>query len=466
MRHVFSAFCMLFCFCGLASGDGLMPQDFARGMILETHGDGPFFSLEIPVDIYRGTQRKDLGDLRVFNAADEPVPHILKQPGTKPEPLQPPVSLPFFPVFDARQEKDKTEGEKVSLQIHTAGDGTIIDVETEQGNQSAAARLQAVLLDLSHLANMPAELALEWTNADENFVTSVSVDGSPDLSEWTRVVSRAGLAEQYFSNHRLYKNRIALKEPHPSLNYLRINWPADAPDIRLTRIEAIFPEIQSAPERRWCRLKGSLVSGNETEVYVFDAKGAMPVDRVNIHLPEKNSLIRALIKSRPTMQAEWRERKKGFFYSLSADNAHISNDVLSIARINDRYWRIEVISGTAGPGNGAPELEIGWIPHRLLFLARGKAPFTLAYGSGGVGADDPSMENVLYEIEKAKKSNLTAKAETGRQIVLGGDAALQKRHPQFDWKTWLLWAILIIGVFFLGFMALRLYRQMNPGQSL
>ncbi|MCF8036111.1 MAG: DUF3999 domain-containing protein, partial [Desulfobacteraceae bacterium] len=256
MRYIFSAFCLLFCFCGLVSADDLTPEDFARGIILETHGDGPFFSLELPVGLYRGTLRRDLGDIQVFNAADEPVPYILRQPEATPEPLQPPVSLPFFPVFDDRQEKDKAAGEKVSLQINTARDGTIIDVETEgQDRQASASRLRAILLDLSHLENMPAELELDWNNAGENFVTSVSVDGSRDLSQWTPVLSRAGLAEQYFSDHRLYKNRIALKDPPSSLNYLRINWPADAPDLRLTKVEAVFPEIQAAPDRKWCRLE-------------------------------------------------------------------------------------------------------------------------------------------------------------------------------------------------------------------
>ncbi len=102
----------------------------------------------------------------------------------------------------------------------------------------------------------------------------------------------------------------------------------------------------------------------------------MPVDRVNIELPEINSLIRAVIKSRPTRQSEWSVRQKGFFYRLSVDKTNISNDVLSIAEVNDR----------------------------LLFLARGEAPFTLAYCSAGLGPDDSAMKNVLHEIEEANKT--------------------------------------------------------------
>ncbi|MCF8036584.1 MAG: DUF3999 domain-containing protein, partial [Desulfobacteraceae bacterium] len=255
------------------------------------------------------------------------------------------------------------------------------------------------------------------------------------------------------------------KDPPSSLNYLRINWPADAPDLRLTKVEAVFPEIQAAPDRKWCRLEASLVSESDPEAYGFDAKGSMPVDRVNIELPEKNSLIRAVIKSRPTRQSEWSVRQKGFFYRLFVDKTNISNDVLSIAEVTDRFWRVEVTSGTVGPGRHSPALEIGWIPHRLLFLARGEGPFTLAYGSAGLGPDDSSMKNVLHEIEEANKSDMTGKAALGRQLELGGDAALIKRQPEFDWKTWLLWGILTAGVFFLGFMAFRIYRQMNPGQS-
>jgi len=44
----------------------------------------------------------------------------------------------------------------------------------------------------------------------------------------------------------------------------------------------------------------------------------------------------------------------------------------------------------------------------------------------------------------------------GAPEVLAGDAALA---PQRDWKQWLLWALLVIGVLIVGGFAVSLLRQ-------
>lgn len=67
------------------------------------------------------------------------------------------------------------------------------------------------------------------------------------------------------------------------------------------------------------------------------------------------------------------------FYRLSVDSSNISNDLLPISRVKDKYWRIEVTSGKVGSSGALPGLRIRWIPHRLLFLARREAPFTMGF---------------------------------------------------------------------------------------
>ncbi len=461
MRHVLLSIFLILFLCGAVCAKSPVPQDFAKGMILKTSGDRPFFSLEVPAGLYRKTVRADLGDIRVFNSANKIVPHVVTRPESTSEPVHPPVSLPFFPVFGDRQTPGSSGGERVSLHINTAEDGTIINVEAGEKPQADTGRLRAVLLDLSSLEAVPAELVLEWDNKGKNFVTGVSVDGSENLTRWERVVDRAGLAEQHFAGHTLHKNRIALPVQNFASNYLRINWPVNAPDLTLTKVRAVFAETRSGPKPQWRQIKGKLLSKNDTKAYEFDTKGAFPVDRVNIVLPEQNSLIRAEIQSRPDKRSEWSFRQKGVFYNLNIDGTFISNDPLTISMVKHRYWRIKTAPGTGGPGGGSPALKIGWVPHRLIFLARGKAPFTVAYGSTVVEKNDASVENVLRTIEEKNETAVTGKAVIERRVVLGGEKALKKPYIAISWKTLMLWAILVAAVFLLGFMALRLYREMN-----
>ena len=56
----------------------LRPADFAYGIPIETTGDAPFHEFSVPQSVYESVTRTDLGDLRVFNARDEIVPHALR----------------------------------------------------------------------------------------------------------------------------------------------------------------------------------------------------------------------------------------------------------------------------------------------------------------------------------------------------------------------------------------------------
>ena len=55
----------------------LSPQDFASGMTVVVSREAPVYRVTVPLAVYQGTVREDLGDLRVFNAQGEAVPYSL-----------------------------------------------------------------------------------------------------------------------------------------------------------------------------------------------------------------------------------------------------------------------------------------------------------------------------------------------------------------------------------------------------
>jgi hypothetical protein len=100
-------------------------------------------------------------------------------------------------------------------------------------------------------------------------------------------------------------------------------------------------------------------------------------------------------------------------------------------------------------------LRVGWLPHDVVFLARGSGPFTLAYGSSkaspttALGAIPPTVTIVNTEFTPPEP--------------LGGDARLQPAPPArtFWTKSAILWTVLAIGVGLLAFMAYRLSRELK-----
>jgi hypothetical protein len=124
-----------------------------------------------------------------------------------------------------------------------------------------------------------------------------------------------------------------------------------------------------------------------------------------------------------------------------------------------------------GIGGGPPVLAAGWVPHRLVFAARGEGPFQLAYGSRDAKPaayaiatlvpgykDDASLDLKPAHAGERSQAVAIGGARTGTPQALGGAAATRER---IDWKRWTLWGSLVAAVVLLGLMALRLGRQMS-----
>lgn len=440
-----------------AHADAPTVKDFAYGLVLEMDGDGAFYRIILPQDVYRTVTRTDLSDMRVFNSGGEVVPHTVRR-STAPQTEAPqPVPLPFFPLY--APEGDRTD--RLSLHVTKDNKGTIIDVRSEGASKEKAA-VNAYLLDVSALKRPVSELDLAWTHVGDSFVTTVTVECTDDLTHWHPLVSAATLAELRYDKHDLGRHIIVM--PLRDVKYLRISWPAGSQGARLTSVKAIFPRMVYELARQWTRVASVHVPGDPV-AYEFDSNAMFPADRVNVHLPEHNSLVAAVLKSRANEEMPWQVRCQGLFYNLRVDGVTLVNDSISLPLTTDRHWRLEINPDSGGLGDGMPVLELGWVPHDLLFLARGKAPFKLAYGSVLVEPHQRPVDTLFRTINKQQKRDLIKEASVGVRIELGGVAMLVPPRPPLPWKQWVLWIVLVTGVLLAGWMAWRLYRQMNPQHS-
>ena len=121
----------------------------------------------------------------------------------------------------------------------------------------------------------------------------------------------------------------------------------------------------------------------------------------------------------------------------------------------DRYWKL-----VANPAETAtaPTLRLGYQPEVLVFLSQGAAPYALAVGSATARRTDAPIGVLIEELRQRNDPSWqpTLARLEGSPEPLAGDAALK---PQRDWKSWLLWALLGLGVLVVGGLALSLLRQ-------
>ncbi len=432
------------------------PRDFAFGFIVETPGTGAVYTLILPEEVYRRIYRDDLGDIRMYNARGEAVPHMLRrsvQKSTVKKEAEPPVALPFFPVYEA----DGANGSGVDIHVATNENGVVVDVKSTDST-APGSKLAAYIIDASMLKKRPIGLRIDWTDNSTSFSVSVDVQGSNDLNRWHTMVRNAALVKLDFGGHRLNRQDITLGR---AATYMRMSWPGQAQGAQVISVQALFPDELSINRqvRQWVDITGNAVDEKEP-AYEYKNEAQFPVDAVNLKLPERNSLVRARVLSRNDEQSKWRYQVRNLFYTLTVDGTLIENNPVSVCCTADRYWRIE--AGVAsGMGSVIPVLQLGWIPHELVFVARGEGPFTLAYGSAVVGTSKQPLDAMLGVFGKEKEKIFLKKARIENGIVLGGEGCLLPPKPPVPWKVWILWAVLIAGVAVLSIMAWRLFHQMN-----
>ena len=427
---------------------------FAKGIELKTDGSAAIYKLKLPESVYQTTVRSDLGDIRVFNQEKRRVPHAIRRPATSQEKGMIHLDLAFFPLYRSDNSQNNREPEP---EIVVADDGTLIKIQTNEYSSLAEnVDIKRYIIDASNVKQSIGELEFELTGIDKNgFIKRAKLQYSDNLNHWFPLVDNFSIAKLDYGIHTLHKNRIKL--PKKKFKYLRFVWKDKSDGLQIKNISARVNTVWSNDYRQKLSVIGQLAD-KEKQIYQFDFGGQFPLDRINIILPEENTLIEAEIKSRNNEESEWRRRYTGLVYSLQVKDNSIESGEIDVASTTDQYWQLEVKTQD-GLGDKLPRLEFAWAPDELYFLARGQAPFILAYGNGQIDPPGKPIDVLMNVLTEDQERNLVGEAGLGEEISLMGDEAL-KAELVIPWRRVLLWGVLISGVLILGVMVMRLYKQM------
>ncbi len=430
------------------------PADFAYGMPIHTDGKDALYEIEVPPSLYRGVTRADLGDVRVFNGKGEVVPHALRPRETQRVEKAAPVRLPAFPLRGAVGVK----ADDLQVRIDKRADGAIVSLRSRGEPNPQERRLIGYLLDASALKQPIRTLQIGWRGSAEGFVGKISVAVSDDLNAWRMLIRSAALARVNFGGFNLVQNRLDLGGAKHK--YLRITWPkSQAPLESLSVIAEPTAGVVAAP-RLWQTIQGSPVAGKTGE-FSYDLGGPIPFDRLRVDLPQVNSVARVQILARGKNGEDWRLRSTAVVYRLRRDDAEVESPEISLSGAGARQLLLRAEQKGGGIGTGVPTIHLGWVPQTLVFTARGKGPFQLAYGNRDAKPAAYGIDALIPGYRTAAEFAVKP-ATLGAAAALGGAARLR---DGVDYKKWILWSVLVLGVAVLGLMAYRLSRQVSSSTS-
>jgi hypothetical protein len=437
----------------VTAADEPILADFATGYQLITNADAAIYRLLLPENVYKTAVRSDLGDIRVFNQDNQRVPHAIRRTEMKQTGDAIRINLPFFPVHSEDNKINKNE----NIDFTINEDGTIIQIKTI-GNELVAenAEIDSYVIDLSDIRQNVDELEFGLTGKEGGYIERASLQYSNDLNNWSTLVSNITLTELDYGNHVLRNNKIKL--PNKKVKYLKFSWRDHNNRIQIRSIHATLNSVRTERERQWSVVTGK-PSEEEKQIYDFDTGGLFPVDRVNIVLPEDNTLIEAVLRSRKDKETDWRLRHTGLFYNLNVKGNYLERGPISLSLTTDRFWQLEVKTED-GLGQESPRLKFAWAPDDIYFLARGQGPFKLAFGNSQADVPGRPINVLMNVLGEDQESDFIGEAILGDELMLMGEDALQSKLV-IPWQRILLWGVLVTGVLIIGVMAIRLFKQIN-----
>ncbi len=445
------------------------PADYAYGLTIEASGSEALYDVTLPTAVYQGVTRRDLGDVRVFNGAGEVVPHAWRPRRTEKAEAGQRVPLTLFPLKAASD----VNLDGLSINVTRGANGMLgaVSVNVQGEGSKPGVETVAYLIDLSSQDRALRAIELDWKSA-EGFSGKLRVDASDDLANWRALVTSAPLLNLNVGGQRLQQKRVEL--PQQKVKYLRLAWVrADkpvAPEITTVSAELADKSIEAVREWR----KFSATQSEKAGEYVFDLKGLFPVDRLRLELPQVNTIAQVEVLVRGKADAPWQSVTRSVAYRLNQAGAEVQSPDIQLSAAGERWMMIRVDQRGGGIGGGMPVLNAGWVPHQLVFAARGGPPFMLAYGNASMPSEALPIASLIPGYREDSVTNVRAAkngeprpisvqaAGSSAQKELGGQARLQH---QTDWKRWSLWGVLGLGVLALGVMAVRLVRQLGQGEA-
>ena len=350
---------------------------FSSGIAIQTNQS--VHQLALPLTVYQGVTRDDLGDLRVFNGSGEAVPYSL---------LRQTVAVP-------------AANKEVTLPLLNA------DVAKPGG-----APASGLVIDTSRLppsgATRRYTLRLETVSARPGFY-GYTLDASDNQRQWRRVRDNAQLAIVEQDGQRIRRDSVSWDDR--GTKYLRLRWSAPQQAPRISAALLSYAEAApSAAPLLWSAPVQAVQTGLDHDDFALS--GRMPLERLRINLPAGNTVMPVAIQQyqedspRSRRDGHWDTLASSVVYRLASPQGEVVSPDIALGLPATSRVRLAL---PARQGNYAsPTLQVGFLPQVLLFQARGAGPFSLAWGAPGVASAAVAPATVLPNYRSDRKLDAAA----------------------------------------------------------
>jgi hypothetical protein len=339
-------------------------------------------SFTLPEEVYRGLELPSFQDLCVFDAGGTPVPFQLRPPQRASQELEVEINIPYF-IWQSEKPEAATPG---SMDVEIDTRGGIVRVKGQRARVTEPGSF-SYLLDLQDFfdscaapvapdgqtfssADLREQVIRLLPQGNQPLMLSVTMKTSADLDSWVDIGKAQMLVRARQGDMTLQRDTLNL--PKTARRYLLLQFAASDVLMSTFSARAVFDKTTQAS--RETVIDGILTRDKRTVSYLLP--GRFPVSALSFDLPQADMMAVRLMGGDDSNNLH-NQYGSGFIYRLEKDGATVSGEVFPI-NYSWRYWDLRAFGDI--PFAAAPQMRVHWQPWELLFLARGKAPWTLAFG--------------------------------------------------------------------------------------
>ncbi len=279
-----------------ASASDLGRDDFGYGITLRVDGAAPTYRVAVPLHVYQHTVRSDLGDIRVMNGSGEIVPYALRHAAGVAQSRAAAKLLPLFPLRGTSTEPS------ASLKLRLQSGNASIDIERPAVG-AAMTRINGYLLDARSVTEALSTLEINWASDAGDFSSRLQLEASDDLNTW-RAVADGPIINLHYAGQQFQQRR--LDTPRVSARFFRLSWTDEPPAIEITSV-SVEPALAQQDVKRLTFSAPATAVTAEPGTYLVDLGANIPLDRVNLDLPQINTIATVSFEARNDATADWRQ---------------------------------------------------------------------------------------------------------------------------------------------------------------
>ena len=468
------------------AADPSQAESYALRLPLAVAPDAAVQRLPLPPEVLVALQNADYRDLRIFNAAGQPVPFALAAASLAPAPERKQQPLVAHPILGpAAQGTAGLDG--LSLRIEEQQGRRVVQVQAAPSAPGAASSAPAeapqvlgALFDTRAVTAPAVSLALDAVLPPGQPVR-LQLAQSRDLQHWQPLAQTVVYRAPDAAEGAAQLGSSVLELPGTPLKdqYLRLSWSlvqggstvGEGARVDVRGATLTTSALGAAPERPRAELQP--VAFTDAHTLRFTLPFATPVAALDIRPHGLNELVPVRVLGRvdanANAQQPWQPLARAVVYQLQGAPAPQRSAAIPLDGRSWRQLRVEADARTAG-FSAAPTVALEFDPVQLVFVASGSGPFTLAAGlasgDGALNAYLP-LPSLVPGYQPRQEDSLPlarlASDAAPASVQPGPAAPTTVQAPAASegtpTRTLVLWGVLLAGVLLLGAMAWALVQQ-------